>query len=102
MRTPEEEHAYRKDFKERRMERQILEKLIADDVGLTKGRGTELKEVFAKRSGNETKEELEQTSRQRLEGVAEMAMVRLNAVRAGFSKQTALLEDHNPKPKYIS
>lgn len=78
-------HAQLREMVERKEERRILNDLIKANIGLSKERAKVLKKIFRVPAANMTKEELEQNNQQRLEGMAEMALVRLNHAKSGSS-----------------
>ncbi|MCJ1463184.1 hypothetical protein MMC07_001789 [Pseudocyphellaria aurata] len=86
---------------ERKEERRILRDLIKANIGLSKDRANALKKIFENPSPNITDEELQQNNRQRLEGMAEMAMVRLKHAQSTSSTsnlggQALALEPSSP------
>lgn len=74
-------------------ERQILHDLIKADIGLSKDRAKALRKTFTNPPANMTKEELQLNEQQRLEGMAEMAMVRLNHAKSGSSNSNVRVQD---------
>lgn len=78
---------------ERNQERQILQDLIKANIGLSRDRANALKIVFKIPQPNMTKEELLQNNLQRLEGMAEMALVRLNHAKSGSSSLGLAMKD---------
>ena len=78
---------------ERNEERRILRDLIKATIGLSKDRANTLKKIFRKPPANMTQEELQRNEQQRLEGMAEMALVRLNHAKSGSSNSTVRVQD---------
>ncbi|MCJ1425810.1 hypothetical protein MMC29_003710 [Sticta canariensis] len=79
------EQAYRLQMVERIEERRILRDLIKANIGLSKDRANALKMVFRKSPANMTQEELQRNDQQRLEGMVEMALVRLNHAKSDLA-----------------
>lgn len=67
------------ELAELKEERQILQNLIKANIGLSKDRANALEEIFRNPAANMTTEEMQQKNRKRLQGMAEMAFVRLRA-----------------------
>lgn len=78
-------HAELREMVERKEERRILHGLIKANIGLSKERAKVLKKIFRVPAANMKKEELEQNNQQRLEGMAQMALLRLNHAKSGSS-----------------
>lgn len=82
---------------ERNQERQILQGLIKANIGLSRDRSNALKIIFKIPQANMTKEELLRNNLQRLEGMAEMALVRLNYAKSGSSSLDMTIKDRLSK-----
>lgn len=83
------EQAHHDYMEERKQERKMLQKIIDDGLPITPDRIAALKAVFSKNIGHSTPEELALHNHQRLEGIAEMALLRLQASKAGPSENEA-------------